>query len=128
MIPTSSLREVVTRLLDRTKKGEVAWYPKPHGPQVDEKYVVELPKSTVEFEFASPDTEPDRAYFFVYSKVGLTTRMLVGRLTAEATEADQQDWQLLGSLRGAINKQVTGWDKVLEELENVVRQDGMIGE
>lgn len=133
MIPEAKLLEVLKELWNRSKKDEVRWLPldgrtPPYIRNSRGKgYVLKLPNSTVAISYISPVSDSD---FY-----DLDIRNHEGEIVAsKAVDVDDLDavqsgWlDILSGLFSEAHRHVTGWDKVIEELESAVKGNAPIGE
>jgi hypothetical protein len=133
MIPDAKLQEVLKELWNRSKKDEVRWLPydgriTPHGSRTSgSHFFLKLPNSTVSISYVSPTSDSD---FY-----DLTIRNSDGQLVAGKTvevddlHAVQSGWRdILAGLFSEAFRHVTGWDKVIEELETAVKSKAPVGE
>jgi hypothetical protein len=132
MIPTDKFLEIARGLLEKTKQEKAKWTAKlpleqlaatstamiklpstarkDIGPPQFGEYVLKLPNSMLELEFVSPSTEPDRIILRFRNSTGLE----VGRWEVEE---ESPDWSLAAELYDQVERCVTGWDKVLQDVE-----------
>jgi hypothetical protein len=117
--PTDRFREILRKLLDKSRKGEVHW--------------IQVQKPTTFFELApdaqskirvghfSPEGAPDWgiAEFEVNGDV-------IARITAE-DDGKSEDYALLNALWQDAHRYVFGWDKVLQKLETALQSEGVVG-
>ncbi|MBI1918924.1 MAG: hypothetical protein HYS12_29900 [Planctomycetes bacterium] len=120
MTPNAKLRDIATKLLQRTQLNEVEW--KRSFLEGDEEVLhVVFPKSQIRLLFRSPATEPD----FVVMEVWNERKALIAHLKAE--EGDD-DWELLSGLYSEALRSATKWDEVLSDVERAIAKPGKIGE
>jgi hypothetical protein len=120
MIPDAKLREIATKLWQRSQANEVEWkrfFLSGSG----EVLQIGFPKSQIRVLFRSPQTEPD----FVVMEVWNTGNALISYLRAE--EGDD-DWDLLSGLYSEALRSATKWDEVLNDVESAIAKPGRIGE
>jgi hypothetical protein len=107
MIPESKFPEIAKGLLEKTRQQRADW--REHGRQ-ENTFVLPLQNSHIQIQRISPPTEPDCINLTFFNE----ERKAVGRwIVQEGDEA----WELVSELYGLIVKKITGWDKVLEEIE-----------
>jgi hypothetical protein len=110
MIPDDKMRELMDALKERTKTKAIKWRQLRY-PEADMAYQCEFPQSTVCLEYVRPEVEANFITLQIRNKLGET----VGLLRANQ---GQKDWAQLGSFLAEVERQVTQWDKVLEDLES----------
>lgn len=119
MIPTEQLMDILRRLLERTKKGEVNWQEESRDGT---KYIVDFGRAQLSLTFVSPPTEPD------FITVGL--RDPGGRTLAakdfEWSEADLNAKIVFGLLYEAQRK-VTKWDEIVQDIKAKLASDSKVG-
>ena len=121
--PDSQLRNLAEGLLRRTMAGQVNWA----KSSDDGPYEVRLPHSRLRLWYTTPRVESDSISLGFYNSKG----DLVGKLSAYKPEPEDEpeaDWPLLESLYAEVHRSVTGWDKVLAEVESAIASPGAIGE
>lgn len=118
MITDDKMRDIATKLLEKSQRNEVSWEPARGGSR--HFYQVSLPSTNVTVGFISPNAEADR---YVVS-VSHDNEPIKGW---QVTEEEANDWQLLSQLHDEASRAVLGWDKALEEIEQAVSREGVIG-
>src|SRR5207253_11293741 len=81
------------------------------SPRAYVAYRCEFPQSIVSLEYIRPEVEANFIDLEIKNKSGEAVGFL------RATQG-QRDWAQLGSLLAEVERQVTQWDKVLEDLES----------
>ena len=117
MITEDKFREILNRLLEKSKSGKVNW-------QVDvynntEFHVYFDPTTRLEVGFDSPESEPDWAYANLVAdeKQAATLR----------SEDDSDDFILLKDLYRDAQRCLYRWDQVLDSIDKVLSEDKTIG-
>lgn len=124
MIPDSKLMEILTQLLHRSEKDEVQWQRDRNGPGTC--YRVILPNSSLRVAFTSPPSDPDWFLAEIRNREGVL--VFDKSVTVDADSESDKEWlQLLRDLYLDAHRSVTGWDKVLAEIESVVADNGVVG-
>lgn len=116
MITSDKFREILQRLLEKSKAGKVTW------GEVQGVRCFHLrfdPNSLLVVTYDSPNSSPDVASAALY--VG--GRVVVG-LTAED---GGEDWDLLNSLYLDAERCVRGWDVALDTIERALQSNETIG-
>jgi hypothetical protein len=128
MIPNKRYFSIAASLLTKTREGKIKWVldPGSQGSKQDRwqpdnyrprnNYFFQLPNSKVELRFESPSTEVDRIILAFRNPTGLE----VGRWTAEE---GLDEWTLASELYEEVDRQVSGWDKVLKDVETFLAND-----
>jgi hypothetical protein len=126
MIKDDKLRQIAKDLLAKSKTEKVKWekvQPQEMGlePWSDaQAFKVSLPQSSIVLRYVSPQSEPD--YFL------LSLRNSQGETVVKWTvEEGAEDWQLVGDLYSEANRLVTGWDKVLADVEKYLHGLDKVG-
>lgn len=112
MIPVEKLREIATRLLDKSRAGEVHWLENPD-------YHVDFPHSSVVIGWVPSVVDEDSLCLVVRDG-----RRRLGTLEAAP---DSDDWFVLRDLYAEAERCVTGWDSVLGEIESKLHAKGVVG-
>ena len=130
MIPDKRLRQIATALATKTKTGQVKWTTREFLPQVT-SYQVVLPGARVVVTYTTPRAEPD----FITLDLQNPSKVSVGSWTA--VKPDEQDelnatseldeWQILYALFAEAHRVVTGWDKVVSDIETALAGQEPIG-
>jgi hypothetical protein len=120
MIPESKLIDIATKLLEKSKRGEVHWNPRTGSPTSDD-FVVWFPTSCIHLKMIRPESEPEYLRFEILNDAGQT----VGGLTIQAGEPN---WSLFQDLFSAADRYVTKWDQVLDEIESEMTREGTVGQ
>ena len=91
-------------------------------------YGVNLQQSRINIVYLRPKVAPD----FIRLAFSNAEGVLVGALSADKPEPDDAepnpDWPLLEALYSEVHRSVTGWDKVLNEIETALAGPGPIGQ
>ena len=114
MIPQEKVRQIIQRLLERSRLNEVAWQGTRNG------YVVRFPRSWLGVDYGSPDTEPD----FVSIEIGRSDRESIGYWRFSENE---DGWNEARELYWEAERAVVGWDRVLSDVEAALNEQGKIG-
>lgn len=130
------LRKIAQSLLEKTRAGQANWVP---AAGADLQYELKLPESRIVLAYLSPRVEPDYLSLRLHTLSGVA----VGALEADepepgeplnppddwATERTEQevDWKALQPLFVEVHRSVTGWDKVMKDVETALAQPGAIG-
>jgi len=109
MIPREKLENIIFELLDKTKANKIPWEEREDEFRRDH-YRVLLPNAEIKLYFASPETEPDFVSFLFNRQDGKT----VGSL--QVNEGDDL-WPTAKSLYEEVDRIVTRWDEVLDDVE-----------
>jgi hypothetical protein len=134
-IPTPKFREIVRNLLAKTTAREVNWVRKPLKSDIPvTAYEVILPESKILLTYSIPRAEPNVITLLLQNPDGVTVDSwaidepdydpYVDRIEQVDPEGD---WQLLSSLFAEVHRAITGWDKVLRDVENALASPGPIG-
>jgi hypothetical protein len=111
MIPEAKYSEMILGLLKKTREGTARW------EETDEPkgaFLLKLPRSIIILVYRSPRTEPDCILFTLFNHDG----RLVGERLIE--EEESKDWGMAKELYLEVTHQVTGWDKVLADIEEFI--------
>lgn len=111
MIPAEKYPEIAKGLLDKTRQGKVEWRAMEGGA-----FGVTLPRSTIIVGLKSSDTAPDRFFLLLIRQ---SDARPAGSWNVE--EGDEH-WDLATALYSEVSRRVTGWDKVLEDVEKFIAQ------
>lgn len=106
MAPTEKFEKILHGLLEKTKKNKIAW--KITGPK--DIFMVSFPNSKIKMSWQSPETEPDYIQFEFLGTDGARA------LSFAVAEGDEL-WPIAQELFSEVERIVTGWDKVLEDVE-----------
>jgi len=112
-------REILVRLLEKTRANQVNWLSDPDASHSDgsRSFYVSLPQSFVVVT-QRPDHESYEVTFSNKEDV-VVKQMILGQ--------DHPDWDTIQSLFDEANRIVLGWDRVLEDLEKAVSSQEKIG-
>lgn len=116
-IEEERFRRIAQRLLTKTSAGDVLW--KVMGPD-RKSFVVNFEKSRVRLAFESPRAEPDKITLSVLDD---SDQPVDDWLVYEG----EDDWKLLHGLFLKASISATGWDKVVEDVENNLQREGQVG-
>lgn len=120
MISDEKLRHVLNTLLKRSQEDEVAWTSEFGQAKGTKTYAVVLPKSQIWIGLLSPPHESD----FIAVRV----MDAQGEISKEwQVREDETDWDLFSGLWSEADRCVTGWDKILDDIESSLEQPGRIG-
>jgi hypothetical protein len=113
MNPDSKYAEIAAGLLKKTRQGKARWETANQG---NAAFVLALPQSLVHLEYQAPSAAPDA--------IKVTFKNRDGRPVGSWLVHDGDDhWDLLSDLYGEVNRQVAGWDTVLEDLERFIKDE-----
>lgn len=121
--PENQLRSLAEGLLKKTKAGQVNWV----RNSDEASYEVLLPQSRIRTWYTAPRAAPDTISLGFYNPKA----ELIGVLSAnkpDPGDVPEADWPLLESLYAEVHRTVSGWDKVLAEVESAIASPGAIGE
>ena len=117
MIPEDRFLDIAKGLFEKTKQGKVNWKLPPPGhlglPAPANAYMVQLPNALITLMYCSPRTEPDFVMLIFQGPKGPVGSWKV--------EEGSEHWRLANSLYSDVTRYVTGWDKVLEEVEQFIK-------
>jgi hypothetical protein len=124
MIPQDKIREIVKRLLEKSRSNQVNWQREPSRKMNDgttiEELVVRFPESSIAVRYWSPPTEPDYISIHVLNKGGVKVETIY-------YGDNDEDWPLASDLFREAERFVLGWDKVLTDIESAIGREGPIG-
>ncbi len=120
MIPTDKFKQLFQRLLERSRKGQVEWL---QDRTSTYSFNVQLPESLMRIQRISPRTDPDYFQLDLYNKDGVRILSQI----ADESETDNDWLPLLSQLYEEAFRCVTGWDKVLADLEAAVASESHVG-
>jgi hypothetical protein len=136
LLAEPKLREIARTLLQKTKAGQVNWTPGTRTRN-ETSYELLLPASRVVLSYISPIAGSD----FIQLQLQDTKGMTAGSWSVEEpdweyleraddpdADAIVPDWKLLAELFEAVHRYVTGWDKVLSDVEAALASQGPIGQ
>ncbi|MBI1901606.1 MAG: hypothetical protein HYS13_10930 [Planctomycetia bacterium] len=115
MIPQEMLRDIATKLLEKSRKGEVRWQHRPN-----DRFLVKFPKSAIDVQFVSPTADPDYVEITVKNDEG-------HRVGWWVVNDEEEDWPLAFGLFQEAHRYVSKWDVALTDLEKAVEAEGPIG-
>ncbi|HET6575678.1 MAG TPA: hypothetical protein VFG68_18910 [Fimbriiglobus sp.] len=123
-IPHEWFRTNAQALLAKTRAGQVNWVKR---AETEPRYEVVLPHSTITLSYTSPRVEPD----FITLELFNENDLRVGSWSADKPDPDDgtpsPDWVLLNALFDEVHRSVTGWDKVVSDIEQALAKPGRIG-
>jgi hypothetical protein len=134
-IQAEQLRRIVEHLLAKTKAGQAHWSRKATDGEIPEtSYELVLPQSRIVITYTRPRARPD----FVNLQFINPDGILVDAWKVEEPDYDpdvepieQADpdgsWRLVSNLFFEIHRTVTGWDKVIRDVEAALASPGPIG-
>lgn len=117
MIPSSKVRDILKRLLERSKADEVRWL------ACDDQgrgFAVQFPHSRLSISLNSPPTEPDFYDITFWNENGQEASRLV-------IEEGDELWPLALEAFNEASRYVTGWDKVLNDVEAAINSKQPVG-
>ena len=121
MISREKLLEILRGLKSRTDDRQVNWHANfDLGSPV--RFYVAFSHSTLSLSYRSPRTDFDRIEVDIYSRAD--TEIVVG--SAQVTEEDN-DWAWVKGFYDEVDRQVTGSDLVLDEIEGAIKSREPIG-
>jgi len=120
MISQEKLRQLVERLLTKSRANQVNWRPE-NGFGKTTSFVLELPRSRVVVEYVSPTTQADLIRVRVANKDG-------NAVAEWSADEDAADWPLAQSLFTEANRVVLHGDEILKEVETAIESMDVIGE
>ncbi|MBA4067358.1 MAG: hypothetical protein C0501_27340 [Isosphaera sp.] len=134
-IPVETFRGIARNLLAKTKAGQVNWVrTQAHGQTPETSYRVFLPQSRVTLSYGVPAARLDYVSLQLQNADGLLVESWVVNDPVEDPEHDEiervdpdGDWRLLSELFREVHRRVTGWDKVLSDVEKALASTGPIG-
>ena len=118
MIPNEKYREIASQLLAKSRANEVNWQAGSSKPSPS--YDVRLPESVIRVAQISPSTEPDYVRVSLCKPNGQPVDHWI-------VEEGDPDWELAYSLYTEAHRCVTGWDRVLTDVEKSLTEEGVIG-
>ena len=107
MIPESKFVEIAEGLLRKTKQGKLKWEQHPN-----DSYVARLPRSTVVIKMVSSVTSVTSPTYVLLEIRGPNGQSAGVWRVFEG----EVNWQIPAELYGEIERGITGWDKVLEDI------------
>lgn len=120
MIPNEKYREIASHLLERSRAEKVNWQRPRRVHDANGGYEVRLPESMIRVLFYSPRTQPD------YVRISLCKPN--GEAVGDwLVEAGDEDWELAHNLFSEAHRLVSGWDRVLNDIEKSISTEGVIG-
>jgi hypothetical protein len=134
-IQAEQLRRIVEHLLAKTKAGQANWTRKAPDSEVPEtSYELALPQSRIVITYTRPRARPDVVKLQFINPDGL----IVDSWKVEEPDYDPDvepiehadpdgSWRLLSGLFAEIHRTVTGWDKVIRDVETALASEGPIG-
>lgn len=112
MIPSDKMREIVTALKKQTAASKITWGEVSLKTTLGARFQCNFPSSsTIVLSYFTPEVEEN----YLSLRIVNENNQPVGAL--QATKR-QEDWGLLEELYGIVERQVTGWDKVLKDLQD----------
>ncbi|MCI0702710.1 MAG: hypothetical protein L0241_16645 [Planctomycetia bacterium] len=133
LLTEPKLREWAPTLLKKTKVGQVTWV-KGNSTRTESSYEVILPESRIVLSYVSPPAEADYIQLQLQDSKGLSAgSWVVEEPEWEFVDQDDEaaakvpDWKLLSGLFEEVHRYVTGWDKVLSDVEKALTSQGPIG-
>ena len=116
-------REIVKRLLAKTRDREVQWKDdsagRSHGG-VKGAFRVFFPQSSIFLVYVSPTAAPDFIRLDFTNSKGEV-------VDSWAVEDEESDWQLLKDLYVQVRHQALGFEDVLSDIEQAISKKGVIG-
>jgi len=128
MIADEKIISIAKRLLEKSRSNEVNWQqaylvgglPTFRVTRHPDGFYVGFAESKVGIRRLSPQTEPD----FIEISIYRSDNTLVKSLWVQE---DCPHWPIASGLYDEAERFVTGWDKVLSDLEDSLRREGKIG-
>ncbi len=120
MIPTDKVRAILERLAERSKNDKVRWTTggRPNGDGLS--YVVKFPNSSLAIQLVTPVAEPDYYEILLLDAIGHCADSIV-------VHEEDELFALTESLYNDAHRHVTGWDKVLADIELGVNVPDVVG-
>lgn len=134
-VPLEKVRGIAKDLLSRTKAGQANWVRKETSSDVPQtRYELVLPSSRVAVTYTIPRARPDVVSLQFINPSGIT----IDSWAVEEPDYDPEhepieqadpdgDWRLLSGLFSEVHRHVTGWDKVISDIEKALASQGPIG-
>src|SRR5947209_1192350 len=113
MIPDAKAPEIIQGLLRKTRQGRVEWRQVKNSVC---QFSVKLPHSAIFLNYETPQAAPD------YVELRLCRPDNTPAAVWLINEGDEL-WPPAFELFMQVQKGVTGWDKVLEDVENLIAED-----
>ncbi len=134
-IQTERLRRITQNLLNKTKAGQVNWTRRAtHNDVPETSYELVLPQSRIAVMYTKPRAKPDVVSLLFINPDGLLVDMWAVQepdYDPEVEPIEQADpdgdWRLLSGLFAEVHRIVTGWDKVIRDVETALASNGPIG-
>ncbi len=120
MIDEDKFREILQRLLEKSRGNKVRWR-QSTSDEGGELYAVFFPRNAqVDIYYNSPPSAPDciRATLFVGKRLAISM---------DAEDGDSPDWKLLESVVQDARRCVFGFDEALEAIDQALASDDPIG-
>lgn len=111
MIPEQKYVDIAKGLLEKTKMNQVPW-----KKQSRVAFDVKLPQSEISIVYGNPPTEPDFIRLLLIGQNGYA----VGEWLVQEGE---DNWPLAWELYCEASRYVTGWDKVLQDVEQFLASE-----
>jgi hypothetical protein len=138
-VPTmqaEQLRRIAQSLLAKTKAGQANWGRKvTHSDVPETSYELVLPQSRIVLTYTRPRARPDVVKLQFANADGATVDSWVVEepdYDPEHESIEQADpdgsWRLLSELFSEVHRTVTGWDKVIHDVETALASQGPIGQ
>ncbi len=134
-VPLARFRKMVRDLLEKTKAGQVNWIRNPAKSQIPEtSYAVILLQSRIVLTYTIPRAAPDCISLELQNEEGVAVDSWVleepdfdpEHEDLDAADPDG-DWRLLYGLFSEVHRRMTGWDKVVSEVEKAISESSPIG-
>ncbi|MBN9120434.1 MAG: hypothetical protein J0I06_14970 [Planctomycetes bacterium] len=136
LLAEPKLREIAQTLLQKTKAGQVNWIPGTRTRN-ETTYELILPESRVALSYISPTAESDFIQLQLQDAKGTSAGSwsveepdweYLDRTDDPDADATVPDWKLLKELFEVVHRYVTGWDKVIRDVEAALASQGPIGQ
>ena len=113
------LREVLTKLLERSRKNEVNWL-----SGRDPEYFVKFPdNSRIVLIYASPESAPD----WVAASLVVNGVEVANLFAEDGDDAKKETFTLMRQLWQDAHRSVTGWDTAINQIKSSVESDPRVG-
>jgi hypothetical protein len=123
MIPDNKFYEILGKLLAKAKADEIRWQ-RDHELADEETsaFSIRFAASRLYVQYESPPTEPDQIELGIENLEGDPIK----RIVVQEDDGDPH-WTLAYELYQEAARSVTGWDRVLTEIEGELDKKGAIG-
>ena len=115
MTTIDKFREILQRLLEKSKADKVAWRAGPN-----DAFYVQIDRiSRITVRYDSPQSSPD----FADAEFWMDSTRVAGL----GAEDGNEDWELLSGLYDEAKRGALGWDVALERIEKALLSNDTIG-